>query len=78
MTITSESRLAQIITRTHRIMALENGTKSSTMIVQEFVNFLLVAKFHTEHASSHPQTPRDYVLSSWLRNSIFFVFIGEV
>ena len=41
------------------------------MIVQEFVNFLLVAKFHTEHPSSHPQTPRDYVLSSWLRNSIF-------
>ena len=48
------------------------------MIVQEFVKILLVAKFHTEHASSHPQTPRDYVLSSWLRNSIFFIFIGEV
>ena len=48
------------------------------MIVQEFVNFLLVAKFHTEHPSSHLQTPREYVLSSWLRNSIFFVLIGEV
>ena len=50
----------------------------ATMIVQEFVNFLLMAKFHTEHPSSHPQTPREYVLSSWLCNSIFFVFIGEV
>ena len=49
-----------------------------TMIVHEFVNFSLVAKFHSEHPSSHPQTSPDHVLSSFLRNSIFFVFIGEV
>ena len=49
-----------------------------TMIVHELVNFPLVAKFHSEHPSSHPQTSPDYVLSSWLRNSIFYIFIGEV
>jgi len=49
-----------------------------TIIVHEFVNFLLVAKFHSEQPSSHPQTSPDYVLSSWLCNSIFFVFMGEV
>jgi len=50
----------------------------TTMIDQEFVNFLLVAKFHSEHPSSHPQTSPDYVISSRLHNSIFLVFIGEV
>jgi hypothetical protein len=49
-----------------------------TMIVHEFVNFLLIAKFHSQHPSSHPQTSPGYVLSSWQRRSIFFVFIGEV
>jgi hypothetical protein len=48
------------------------------MIVHEFVNFLLIAKFHSQHPSSHPQTSPGYVLLSWQRRSIFFVFIGEV
>ena len=49
-----------------------------TIIVYEFVSFSLVEKFHSEHPSTHPQTSPDYVLSSLLRNSIFFVFIGEI
>ena len=48
------------------------------MIDHEFVNLLLVANIYHEHPSSaDPRTSSDYVLSTWLRNSIFLVFIGE-
>jgi len=54
-----------------------NPTRA-TIIFHEFVNFLLIAKFHGQHPSSHPQTSPDCILSSWQHKSIFFVFIGEV
>jgi len=60
------------------IISMMLNCQWSTIIVQEFVNFLLVAKFHGVHSSSHAQIYPDYVISSWLHNSIFFVFIGEV
>ena len=49
-----------------------------TIIDQEFVNFLLMKKFHGVHSSSHAQIYPDYVILSWLHNSIFFVFIGKI
>jgi len=55
-----------------------NASPVTNIINHEFVNFSLVEKFHSEHPSSRPQTSPDYVISSWLHNSIFFVFIGEV
>ena len=45
------------------------------MIDHEFVNLLLVANEHP--SSADPRTSPDHVLSTWLRNSIFLVFIGE-
>ena len=71
-------RFKLLVTHSDAVLSIMISRIRYTMIVHEFVNFLLMAKFHSEHPSSRPQTSPDYVLSSWLRNSFFFVFIGEV
>jgi hypothetical protein len=61
---------------------LLKGTRTETKEYSEgkpyLIKILLVAKFHSEYPSFYPQTFPDYVLSSWLDSSIFFVFRGIV